>query len=259
MMKPFNSIVPGVVALLLCYAWTPRACAQAPASQASADASARLSPPEREGQPTAASSVPVSPAKRVLPVAFPENRYAALVEKSPFAVATAPPEQVVPTENFATNWVLAGISKQKGKDGAEHYTVFVRSRDLATRLVISDERPSDDGISLVSVDEAPVAAKSTATLRKGSETGRVEFDQAAVAAAAAAPPQAQPGKPGAPAIRNSAKSAPIPRPGMPSGVPRPGASLAAPAAPAAPNAAPAPGAPNQQEPRRRVRPIQDPP
>lgn len=157
-------------------------------------------------------------------------------------------------ENFATNWVLAGISKQKGKSGDERYTVFVRSRDLATRLVISGDKPSDDGVSLVSVDENAVAAKSTAILRKGSETGRVEFDQAAVAASAVAPqPQGQIGKSGVPAIRNAAKSAPIPRPGMQGTVPRPGASQGVPNP-----AVTTPGAP-QAEPRRRVRPIQEPP
>lgn len=199
------------------------------------------------------------PAAGVVPVSFPAQRYGALLEKSPFAIASAPPEQAAPTENFATNWVLAGISKQKGKDGAEHYTLFVRSRDLATRLVIFGDRPTDDGVSLVSVDENAVAAKSTAILRKGSETGRVEFDQAAVAASVAAPQQMQPGKPGqpqgVPAIRTSAKSAPIPRPGMQGTVPRPGASAVPPQA----VPPPAGGVPNAPDSRRRVRPIQEPP
>lgn len=199
------------------------------------------------------------PATGVVPVPFPAQRYGALLEKSPFAIASAPPEQAAPTENFATNWVLAGISKQKGKDGAEHYTLFVRSRDLATRLVIFGDRPTDDGVSLVSVDENAVAAKSTAILRKGSETGRVEFDQAAVAASVSAPQQMQPGKPGqpqgVPAIRTSAKSVPIPRPGMQGTVPRPGASAVPPQA----VPPPAGGAPNAPDSRRRVRPIQEPP
>jgi len=200
-----------------------------------------------------------SPTPGVVPVPFPAQRYGALLEKSPFAIASAPPEQAAPAENFATNWVLAGISKQKGKDGTEHYTLFVRSRDLSTRLVIFGDRPTDDGVSLVSVDENPVAAKSTAILRKGSETGRVEFDQAAVAASVAPPQQMQPGKPGqpqgVPAVRNSAKSAPIPRPGMQGTVPRPGASAVPPQA----VPPPAGGATNAPDSRRRVRPIQEPP
>jgi hypothetical protein len=217
--------------------------------------------PEPAAQPSGGTpaaektATPPLPAG-VVPVPFPAQRYTALFEKSPFAIASAPPEQPVTAENFATNWVLAGISKQKGKDGAEHYTLFVRSRDLATRLVIFGDRPTEDGVSLVSVDENPVAAKSTAILRKGSETGRVEFDQAAVSASAAMPQQVQPGKPGVPAVRTSAKSIPIPRPGMQGTVPRPGASAVPPQSVPPPAAA---GAPNSQEPRRRVRPIQEPP
>lgn len=241
-MKPATLLLLTSVSLFL---WQPSrdvARAQEPASPA----------PQDESKP---ADAPVdAPAKAVLPRPFPADRYAALLEKSPFAIASAAPEPVVAAENFATNWVLAGLSKQKGKSGEERYTVFVRSRDLATRLVISADKPSDDGVSLVSVDENAVAAKSTAILRKGSETGRVEFDQAVVAAAAAAPPpQGQPGKPGGPSIRTPAKGAPIPRPGMQGTVPRPGASQGAPNP-----AVPMPGAP-QAEPRRRIRPIQEPP
>jgi len=193
-----------------------------------------------------------------LPVPFPAERYAALLEKSPFAIASAPPEVIpVSTENFATNWVLTGISKQRDNDGKELFTVFVRSRDLATRLVLSGDHPSDDGVSVVSVEEAAVPAKSAVFLKKGSETGRVEFDQATVAAAPSAPavasaaprlggknpstvkPSAGPGK----------TAAPIPRPGM-SAIPRPGG---------VPGASTPPGASGAQEPRRRIRPIEDAP
>lgn len=223
---------------------------------AAVQASVEPSPQPPGGKPPADKPASPPPAAGVVPSPFPAPRYNALLEKSPFAIASAPPEQPVTAENFATNWVLAGMSRQKGKDGVEHYTVIVRSRDLATRLVIFGDRPTEDGVSLVSVEENPVAAKSTAILRKGSETGRVEFDQAAVAASAAVPQQMQPGKPGVPAVRTSAKSAPIPRPGMQGTVPRPGASAVPPQAVPPPVAG---GAPNTQEPRRRVRPIQEPP
>ncbi|MEI6871614.1 MAG: hypothetical protein WCL08_04970, partial [Verrucomicrobiota bacterium] len=129
-----------------------------------------------------------APSGGELPVPFPPQRYTALLEKSPFAIASAPPEPVpVSTENFATNWILTGISKQRDPEGKERFTVFVRSRDLATRLVITGDQPSDDGVSLVSVEEASIPAKSVAFLKKGNETGRVEFDQATVAAATPAP------------------------------------------------------------------------
>jgi len=200
-----------------------------------------------------------------LPKPFPVARYSALLEKSPFAVATAAPEAAPPAENFSTNFVITGLAKNRGADGKEVHTVFVRSRDLSTRLVLTGDKPSDEGISVVSVEEAAVAARSVVILKKGAETGRVEFDHAALAASGVGggqppPSGAQPVRPGVPGSKaptSSAARPAIPRPGM-SGVPRPGASLNPPAAPA--GAAAAPGtAPGGQELRRRVRPIQGAP
>jgi hypothetical protein len=203
-----------------------------------------------------------------LPKSHPLTRYAALLEKSPFAVATAAPEAPPPAENFSTNFVVTGLSKNRGADGKEVHTVFVRSRDLSTRLVLTGDKPSDEGISVVSVEEAPVAAKSVVVLKKGQETGRVEFDHAALASTAGAgpPPSGAPapaGKsavPGGKAGTSPAARPAIPRPGM-SGVPRPGASLNPPAPSAtAPQASGAtPGTAAGQELRRRVRPIQGAP
>ena len=190
---------------------------------------------------------------------FPPQRYTSLLEKSPFAIASAPPEPVpVSTENFATNWILTGISKQRGQEGKERFTVFVRSRDLATRLVLTADQPNDDGVSLVSVEEASIPAKSVAFLKKGNETGRVEFDQATVAAAT--PPPTAPGRAGAKAPSPGAPgktlpnrtSTPVPRPGQ-TPIPRPGG------VPAQPGSSPSTGTPPSQEPRRRIRPIQDAP
>ncbi len=210
--------------------------------------------PQKAPQPPSGNA-----ASADVPTAFPLSRYAALLEKSPFAVATAVPEAAPPAENFSTNFVVTGIGKNRGSDGKEVYTVFVRSRDLATRLVLTGDKPSDEGISVVAVEEAAVAAKSVVILKKGTETGRVEFDQAALAATGGGqpPPSApQPGRPGIPAGKaptSSAARPAIPRPGMTT-VPRPGASLTP--APPTPSAGVAPGG---QELRRRVRPIQGAP
>ena len=226
-------------------------------TEAPADLSVAAELPEK-----AAKTPPAGTAGSNIPKPFPASRYAALLEKSPFAVATAVPEAAPPAENFATNFVITGLAKNKGADGKEVHTVFVRSRDLSTRLVLTGDKPSDEGISVVSVEEAAVAAKSTVILKKGSETGRVEFDQAALASSGGGgqPPPAvpQPGRPGVPnskAPTSSAARPAIPRPGMGS-VPRPGASLT-PSTPTGAN--PAGVAPNGQQLRRRVRPIEGAP
>jgi len=224
-------------------------------SQASSDGQTSPDPVAETAQTKPAGAD--SGASHAIPKAFPAERYSGLVSKSPFAIASAPPEPAAPVENFATNFVVTGISKQKNKDGQETYNVFVRSRDMATRLVLVGDRPSDEGISVVSVEEAAVAAKSVVVLRKGSETGRVEFDQAAVAASASPASPTQPGaRPPTSAVRTPPKATTIPRPGMATGtVPRPGASQAVVPTPAAPPN----GQPTSQEPRRRVRPIAEPP
>lgn len=181
-----------------------------------------------------------------IPEKMPAFRYEALLAKSPFALATAAPEPVAPVENFATNLVLNGLSKNRGKNGQEFYTAFVRSRDLSQRLVFVGEKP-DDGITMVSVEDAGPPSEIVVVLKKGTEVGRVKFDQAAIAAAAqqGRPPGA--GQPkGVPA---SAPKAPIPRPGMSTQ-----SRTTVTPTPVPPPAVPPAGS-NTQDAKRRVRPI----
>ena len=258
--SPLNFAFPLSCAAALCWAAGSLFAQEDPATPVPAEHTAV------SGDLSVAAELPAKAAKDAgadLPKPFPVSRYSALLEKSPFAVATAAPEAAPPAENFSTNFVITGLAKNRAADGKEVHTVFVRSRDLSTRLVLTGDKPSDDGISVVSVEEAAVAAKSAVILKKGAETGRVEFDQAALAASGGGgqPPSAapQPGKPvvpGGKAPTTSAARPAIPRPGM-SGVPRPGASLTP---PASGGANPASGTvPGGQELRRRVRPIQGAP
>lgn len=186
------------------------------------------------------------PASKDIPEKMPAFRYEALLAKSPFALATAAPEPVATVENFATNLVLNGLSKNRGKNGQEFYTAFVRSRDLSQRFVFVGEKP-DDGITLVSVEDSGPPSEIVVVLKKGSEVGRVKFDQAAIAAAAQ---QGRPPGAGQPkGIPSSAPKAPIPRPGM-------STQSRATATPApAPQPVVPPANSNTQDPKRRVRPI----
>ena len=190
------------------------------------------------------------PARKDIPEKMPAFRYEALLSKSPFALATAAPEPVVSVENFATNLVLNGLSKSRGKSGQEFYTVFVRSRDLSQRFVLVGDKPSDEGISLVSVEDSGPTAETVVVLKKGTEVGRVKFDQAAMAAA---PQQNRP-----PTASGAVKSANPPvAPKAP--IPRPGMSTQS-RATTSPIPSPAPPAPTSpmQDPKRRVRPIGSP-
>jgi hypothetical protein len=209
-------------------------------------------PKEPEAAPKAPAdgAAAADPARKDIPEKMPAFRYEALLSKSPFALATAAPEPVVSVENFATNLVLNGLSKSRGKSGQEFYTVFVRSRDLSQRFVLVGDKPSDDGISLVSVEDSGPTAETVVVLKKGTEVGRVKFDQAAMAAA---PQQNRP-----PTASGAVKSATPPvAPKAP--IPRPGMSTQS-RATTSPTPSPAPPAPTSpmQDPKRRVRPIGSP-
>ena len=187
-------------------------------------------------------------AVKEIPEKMPAFRYEALLAKSPFALATAAPEPVASVENFATNLVLNGLSKNRGKSGQEFYTVFVRSRDLSQRFILVGDKPSEDGITLVSVEDSGPTAETVVVLKKGAEIGRVKFDQAAMAAA---PQQNRP--PNAPGAVKSATppaapKAPIPRPGMSTQSRAIVSPTPAPVQPSSPT----------QDPKRRVRPIGSP-
>jgi hypothetical protein len=277
--------VLGTFAAVLAWSLSASAMfAQAPepaAQVATADVS--LSPEKNGAQPpqVPAAPLPSNPSEKAVsatspklsetPVGFPASRYASLLEKPLFAVATAAPEPVAPVENFASNWFLSSFAKARSKDGTEVYTAFIKSRDLSTRLMLVGEKP-EDGVTLLAVEEAPTRAETVAVIRKGTETARVKFDQAAFAAApppvAASRPgtpgvPSAPGAPGAPAFPTSAGKVlnattpkpSIPRPGMSaqsrSGISSPPGAVPPPAQPT--------GTSGSTESRKRVRPIESAP
>jgi hypothetical protein len=209
--------------------------------------------PEAPPKGPADGAAAVDPARKEIPEKMPSFRYEALLAKSPFALATAAPEPVASVENFATNLVLNGLSKSRGKGGQEFYTVFVRSRDLSQRFVLVGDKPSDEGISLVSVEDSGPTAETVVVLKKGTEVGRVKFDQAAMAAA---PQQNRPPNASGP-VRSAtppvAPKAPIPRPGMSTQSRATTSPTPSPAPPAS-----TPPVSSMQDPKRRVRPIGSP-
>ena len=111
-----------------------------------------------------------------LPTAFPPARYAEMIKKSPFALATvtAPPVQQTPP--FAANLYVTGIAKIGETD-----FVSISSRDQQTAKfsLLSGETGAND-ISLVSIEWSEQIGKSKVTLKKGSEFAVLEFDQIAI-------------------------------------------------------------------------------
>lgn len=142
--------------------------------------------------------------------AEPLARYQAMIERSPFVLATetAPPAPVVPeNQGFTKDLVLTGAVRM---ESGEYITVS--SRDLTQRFSLGTGETYND-IALVSVAWSDAVGKTKATLKKGAEYGTIAFDEAAARAGAVAgapagngpPPGTMPGQGGGP---------PPPPPGM---------------------------------------------
>lgn len=135
-----------------------------------------------------------------VPAAFPAERYATMTEKSPFALATPaapppPPQQA----SFAANWYLTAVGRDE--QGQDFVTVKAQDGSVHFSLAGSDANP-ETGVSLASVDWSDTFRKSTAIIKKGTETAKLIFSQEE-----AAPAPQQPGGRG--------------RPGPPAGTPVP--------------------------------------
>jgi hypothetical protein len=180
------------------------------------------------------------PATAPVPQAQEKSRYEALVAHSPFALATVPAPAPVAQASFAANWFVTGIGRIGGED-----FVSIKSRDLATQFSLyAGENKKADEVALVSVTWSDVVGKSTVILRKGTETAKLEFNEAEVHATPKGPA-------GSPVAANAAPGAPRP-PGVGGqiGAPPIQAMVRPPQAPTAMAAMPVP--------RRRVAPIRPP-
>jgi hypothetical protein len=112
--------------------------------------------------------------ENVVPTAFPADRYAAITEKSPFALETpkAPPPPP-PQASFAANWFLTAVARnEQGQD-----FVTVKAQDGSVHFSLTSGETSEGGVSLASVDWSDQFRKSTATIKKGTETAKLIFSQ----------------------------------------------------------------------------------
>jgi hypothetical protein len=115
----------------------------------------------------------------------PTARYSAMLEQSPFALATVVETPAEPKESFAANWELTGLARLRDEKGDEKDYVTIRSRDRRLAFTLHGEQEATDeeakGVSIQSVDRQEAARKSSVMLKRGSETAKVEFSQEASA------------------------------------------------------------------------------
>ena len=153
-----------------------------------------------------------------LPPAISKARYDGLRQNCPFSVASATPAPAAPQASFAANWFVSGI----GRIG-EEYFVTIKSRDLSQQFSLYGTHEVVDGVELASVTWSDSVGKSSVILRKGTETAKLEFNEAELHAApppAAKPPTgtAPPNAAGGPRPGGTPGIPPIP---LPTGVPHP--------------------------------------
>jgi hypothetical protein len=163
------------------------------------------------------------PATEGVPSSHEKARYDALRAHSPFSLATAAPVEAAPQASFAANWFVSGIARIGDED-----FVTIKSRDQSEQFSLHGRNPVNpndaNSVALMSVNWSEMVGKSTVILRKGTETARLEFNEAEVHAAPPAAPVAAAAAGGPGAVRpppNTAAARPVaPRSGIP-GVPVP--------------------------------------
>jgi len=188
---------------------------------------------------TLAVSASGDPASDGVPVAHEKARYEALRAHSPFSLAT-PPTVAAPSQaSFAANWFVSGIARIGDSD-----FVTIKSRDLSTAFsLFAQESDPKSGVMLSSVNWSDVVGRSTVILRKGTETAKLEFNEAELRAAPAP----------------AAGTAPAGKPAANSAIPGNTVALPGNAAARPPGIPPVAMVPQQAPmPRRRVAPIQPP-
>ncbi len=120
-------------------------------------------------------AAPVFAAQSPMPEPFPASRYAKLIEKSPFSVATPVAPVAAPTANFAANLVVDGISGEKGK---ERVTIKVRNGDpVKDTFTLVGNEPNAEGIAVTGIEAPDSWTETAVTLKKGTEFGSVKYDK----------------------------------------------------------------------------------
>ena len=171
--------------------------------------------------PVPASTVPALSATVAaaihLPAAEPIARYQAIIDHSPFALATqsAPPPPAADAAGFAKDLVLTGVVRL----AAGEY-VTISSRDQSQRFGLS-RQDTYNGISIANVAWADGIGKTKVTLKRGSEYGVIGFDEALLRTGAAGMPLGGTPASGDPAAGGLSNNTPI---SLPAGMVPPNAN-----------------------------------
>jgi hypothetical protein len=117
------------------------------------------------------SLAPAVFASTAVPEPVPLGKYDALIQRSPFAPATAPPAP--PAPGFAENLFVNGLARIGSRD-----IVMVYDQQQATTFTLATGQKNDRGISIASVEWAKKVGNSKVTVRKGDQFAVLQFDTA---------------------------------------------------------------------------------
>ncbi|MDD5350825.1 MAG: hypothetical protein PHQ12_11495 [Chthoniobacteraceae bacterium] len=113
--------------------------------------------------------------KSAKPEPAPLSRYQAMIERTPFALATetAPAAAATESAGFTKDLVLTGAVRL----GRGEY-ITVSSRDQSQRFTLRTGE-TYNGISIASIAWSDAVGRTIATLKRGSEYGVIRFDESA--------------------------------------------------------------------------------
>lgn len=136
----------------------------------------------------------VARASEKAPLVEPLSRYQAMIERSPFALATegAPVPAATDNAGFTKDLVLTGAVRLSN---GEYITIASKDQTQRFGLMTGE---TYNGITIASVTWSDAVGKTKVTLKRGTEYGTISFDEAAArgGAAGATPAEGTPPVPG---------------------------------------------------------------
>jgi hypothetical protein len=130
--------------------------------------------------------VAIVPLSRLLgddvPAPYTFARYQAMLDRSPFAVATAVAAPVA-TPNFAKDLYIANAARSKEGD----FVTIASSADKNFKKYLSSNAP-EDGYSITNVEWSEKVGATKVTIAKDGQTATLTFNEALLKQTSVAPP-----------------------------------------------------------------------
>ena len=141
-----------------------------------------------------------------LPESLQFARYEPMMQRSPFAVATAPAATPPPAPNFAKDWFVANAARSPEGD----LVTIASSTDKNFKLYLTSKEPVD-GVSIANTEWSDKVGATKVTITKDGQFATLTFNQALLSQPIANAPGAAPQQP-----------TNVPQPGAMPGVPNAG-------------------------------------